>query len=113
MTVIWYGIKILKEWDEGTEKSEERAANRIAQEAKETVAIGTGELKGTIRAFKSNYPDGGWIVSAGNEGSPHASFVEMGVPSRDILKRPFLRPALISEKKRFIKRLRAMAKKGI
>ena len=38
----------------------------------------TGALRSTIRAVKSKYDEGGWLVKAGGSKAPHAHLVEWG-----------------------------------
>ena len=78
----------------------ETIARQIAIDAKTTTAFKdkTGTLRKSIRARKSKFEDGGWIVVAG---SPHAHLVEYG--HKNAPAHPFLRPALdknIAEAKR-------------
>ena len=66
-------------------------ARQIAADAKAAVPVVTGNLRRRIRARKSRYPDGGWIVQST---APHAWLVEFGRNQGTVGKRPYLRPAL-------------------
>jgi hypothetical protein len=76
-------------------ENSETIAKDIARDAKASVNVVTGNLKKSIRAKKSKYEDGGWIVQAT---APHAHLLEFGWktshkgPSETA--KPFLRPAL-------------------
>lgn len=57
--------------------NEETVAKEIESRAVSSTAFKdeTGKLRGSIKALKSKFPDGGWIVRAG---APHAWVVEHG-----------------------------------
>ena len=66
-------------------------AKQIAKDAKASVNVVTGNLKKSIRAKKSKFEDGGWIVIAD---APHAFLVEYGHGGpQPALPHPFLRKA--------------------
>ena len=69
-------------------------ARQIAADAKATTAFkdDTGELRKSIKARKSKFEDGGWIVKAGSKKAYHAWLVEHG--SQKMSAKPYLRPAL-------------------
>lgn len=66
-------------------------AKQIARDAKATTAFKdvTGNLRKSIKAKKSKFPDGGAIVVAT---APHAHLLEFGTSKMP--KKAFLRPAL-------------------
>ena len=64
-------------------------AQQIARDARASVNVVTGNLKKSIRAKKSKFPDGGWIVVAS---APHSFIIEYGRKNAPAF--PFLRPAL-------------------
>jgi hypothetical protein len=73
----------------------ESIAKDIAADARASVNVVTGNLRKSIKAKKSKFEDGGWIIQAT---APHASLLEFGWktskkgPSETA--KPFLRPAL-------------------
>ena len=130
MTVEWHGEIILKQVRAVAELSEKASAERIEKEAIEDCPTGeegwgravsggpkhggkswtarkSGSLRDSIKARKSKFKDGGWIVSAGNDDVFYASFVELGVPVYGIKKRPFMRHAKKNEEKKFYNYLKA------
>ena len=123
MTVEWHGEIILKQVQAVAELSEKASAERIEKEAIEDCPVGEwersitggktwkarkpGYLRDSIKARKSKFKDGGWIVSAGIDDVFYASFVELGVPAHDIKKRPFMRRAKKNEEKKFYNYLKA------
>ena len=122
--VEWFGARIFRNVKRVVEYNEEESANSVAKDAKNDCPVGKwervatggkswkarkpGSLKNSIEVHKSKYKDGGYIVSAGNEDVFYASFVELGVPRRDIPKKAFLRGAAKREEKRFLRRLRTI-----
>ena len=62
----------------------EMIAKQIAADAKAAVNVVTGNLRKGIRAKKSKYEDGGWIVQST---APHAHLVEFGTGPR-VLEEP-------------------------
>lgn len=95
------------------DQNSEAIAKQIAADAKASVNVVTGNLRRSIRAKKSKFPDGGWIVQSV---APHSFLVEFGgvnprtPKDKKVLKgadgtfygtevapmpaKPFLRPAL-------------------
>lgn len=70
----------------------EAIAKDIARDARASVNVKTGNLKKSIRAKKSKFEDGGWIVIST---APHAHLVEYGHGGKSPAPpHPFLRPAL-------------------
>ena len=69
--------KEIKDW---IIDNEEQVARKIEAEAKASTAFKdqTGKLRRSIRAVKSRYVEGGWIVKAGGRSAPHAHLVEFG-----------------------------------
>lgn len=76
----------------------ESIARDVAADAKRRCPVKTGKLKKSIRARKSRFEDGGWIVSAsriedsGRYAINIARLMEFGGPNT--AKKSFLRPAL-------------------
>ena len=72
-------------------ENSESIAKSIEADARNTTAFKdkTGKLRKSIRARKSRFEDGGWIVQAR---APHAHLVEYG--TQNMAAKPFLRPAL-------------------
>lgn len=70
----------------------EEIARQIAADARASVNVVTGNLKKSIKAKKSKFEDGGWIVQATAQ---HAHLVEYGHGGpRPAQPHPYLRPAL-------------------
>lgn len=70
----------------------EQIARDIANDARASVKVVTGNLKKSIKAKKSKFADGGWIVQAT---APHAWLVEHGHGGpKPAPAHAFLRPAL-------------------
>lgn len=67
----------------------EQIAKQIAVDAKSKINNVTGTLGRSVKARKSKFDDGGWIVMAT---APHAHLIEFG--RRGAPAYPFLRPAL-------------------
>ena len=72
-------------------ENSEAIAKQIAKDARASTAFKdkTGNLRKSIRARKSKFQDGGWIVQAT---APHAFIIEYG--RQNAPAHPFLRPAL-------------------
>lgn len=89
-------------------------AERVAAEARATSAFAdkTGKLRKSIKARKSKFQDGGWIVVAR---SPHAHLVEFGHTSVNsnglvtgsVPAHPFLRPARDRVARSVVREIRA------
>ena len=70
----------------------ETIAKQVASDAKSSVNVVTGNLKRGIRAKKSKYDGGGWIVLST---APHSHLVEYGHGGAGPAPpHPYLRPAL-------------------
>ena len=70
----------------------EQIAKQIAKDARTSVNIKTGNLRKGIRARKSKFDDGGWIVISK---APHSWIVEHGHGGpKPAPPHAFLRPAL-------------------
>lgn len=73
----------------------EQIARDIAADARASVNVVTGNLKKSIRAKKSKFENGGWIIQAT---APHAHLIEFGWKTKNKnpseTAKPFLRPAL-------------------
>ena len=84
--------KFEKELADHINENAETIAKQIAADAKASVNVITGTLKKSIRAKKSKFEDGGWIVQAT---APHAFLVEYGHGGpKPAPPHPYLRPAL-------------------
>jgi hypothetical protein len=122
--VEWFGSIQLARILAITENSEKASAERIFADAKNNCPVGEwertgtggkswkarrpGSLKESIQLHKSKYKDGGYAVSVGNDDIFYASFVELGIPSRNIHKKAFMRNAAKKESRRFYRKLKAM-----
>lgn len=118
--IEWHGNAFIMEMNKLFPKEvEEKAAKNIALRARANCPVGTisrrvsqkgkskdkswssrtpGRLKKSIKAYKSKFKDGGWIVMAGGFDAFYAWMVEFGVPG--ISPKPYLRPALEAERHR-------------
>ena len=110
--IEWHGDDFVLEMDRNLEKLvEKKAAENIEKRAKTLCPVGKtittssgkswksrkpGTLKRTIRARKSKFKNGGWIVSAGSNDAFYAGFVELG--TKRMSAKPYLRPALHVER---------------
>ena len=84
--------EIEKQIAEHINENAEIIAKQVRDDAKGSVKVITGNLKKGIRAKKSKYEDGGWIVLGT---APHSHLVEYGHGGpRPAPPHPFLRPAL-------------------
>ena len=133
MTVEWHGVKILRQAEKVVETNEKKSAKRIEKEAKRLCPVGEferaaksgdkawksrkpGKLRDAIKADKSKFEEGGWIVYVPAQGSDtyYVRWVELGAPARNkeqwrtsghaypVPRQPFLRPALEREKKKYL-----------
>lgn len=73
-----------------------KMADAVYENAKSTALFAdkTGNLRRSIKKYKSRYPKGGYIVYAG---APHAHLIEYGRAKRGggrVAPRPFMRRAL-------------------
>ena len=74
------------------EDNAEAIAKQVARDARVSVNVVTGNLKKGIRARKSKFDDGGWIVIST---APHSHLVEYGHGGKSPAPpHAFLRPAL-------------------
>lgn len=111
MTVKWYGKDVLRDIERDMGQLEEETAKRIEAKAKRLCPVDTGALRDSIKAQKSKYKDGGWIVSEGNENVKYGHFIELGVPSRNVPKTRFMRRAGLGERNSFIRRAKRLLDK--
>ena len=128
--VKWYDKELMRRLRPIIARLEKDTAHRIEREAKAMCPVWDGEerelkpgdatwkarkrgaLRDSIRAVRSKYRDGGWIVMAGNYDVFYAAFVELGTPGRQIPKNPFLRRPLEREKRTFRKKLKGIFSGG-
>lgn len=73
------------------DENAEQVALQIRDEAKRTVNVVTGNLRRSIKARRSRFEGGGWIVYCDHNIGPHAHLIEFG--TQKMRARPFLRPA--------------------
>lgn len=84
--------EIEKQIAEHINENAEIIAKQVQDDAKASVKVVTGNLKNGIKARKSKYEGGGWIVLST---APHSHLVEYGHGGpRPAPPHPFLRPAL-------------------
>ena len=97
MRVKWRDREVMAAINYGLRGGEKRAAKLIALRAKSSTLFTdrTGTLRGSIRAVKSRYKDGGWLIMAGSRGTWgdawYAPKIELGWSKASA--RPFLRSA--------------------
>lgn len=115
----WHGEELKSKVSKVCESAVRMSSGRIEATAKRLVPKQTRGLQGSIKArtWKNKKACGG-IVEAGEKGREHiARFVELGTPGdvytarskkgrkrTPIKPKPYLRPALRREKRRFLKR---------
>ena len=122
--VKWYGKELITRLRPLIAQLEKESAHIIERDAKRKCPVWRGEerklmpgdktwkarkrgaLRDSIRAVRSKYRKGGWIVSAGNYDVFYAAFVELGTPGRGIPRDPFLRRPLNWEKRNFRKKVK-------
>ena len=114
LKVEWHASEFLLEMDTLFAKEvDERAAKNMTRQARDLCPVGNvivkssgatwksrspGTLKRSIKAYKSKFKDGGWIVMAGDSDAFYARFVELGTRKKGA--RPFLRSAKHIEEKK-------------
>jgi len=81
------------------------AAKEVESIARALVPVDEGDLKASIKAFKSKFKDGGAIVLAGSKKAFYAHMVEYGTVV--MAPKPFLRPALMKSKNASVKIIQA------
>lgn len=96
MTVKWFPENFLKEADRIVGRNLEEVAEKVEADAKTFCPVDSGDLKKSIKNYKSKHKDGGYIVWAGGGEEYYASFVELG--SVKMAAKPFLNPALEKNK---------------
>ena len=96
VVVKWNADKFTRQVDEQAEQSAKEIADKIEADAKAAAPVITGELRDSIKAYKSRIDDIGYIVDVGVF---YGSFVELGT-SR-IKSNPFLRRALEKNAKQY------------
>ena len=110
MRAKWFDREVVAAINYALHKGEKQAARIIAVKARSTTRFAdrSGTLRGSIRAAKSRYKGGGWLVIAGGRGSWgdawYAPKVELGWVKASA--RPFMKDARNAS----IGRLRALFK---
>lgn len=137
MKIEWFADRVINRVEDSLQDQEYNTAKKVFEEARRRAPVGDtikstplhgkswqsrypGKLKESIKMYRSKYPDGGFIVVAGDKDAYYARFVELGTPGRTmrvgskkqgsyreysrtpIPKNPFLRGALESQRRRFI-----------
>jgi len=106
--IEWKGEEFLIEMDKKFKNAvEKKAAQNIEKQAKQFCPVGKtiktssgkswqskapGTLRNSIKARKSKFKGGGWIVTAGSHDAFYSGFVELG--TKKMTASPYLRPAL-------------------
>lgn len=113
----WYGENVKKRVLSVTRKNVDMSAKRVMRGAKKRVPVDTGGLKESIADRKwENKGVVGSYVESGEKGQEHiATFVEIGTPGdvytggaykgqkrTPLPAKPYLRPALKEEKRKFV-----------
>ena len=126
--IEWHIEEFLKSMNKDfKEQIEKEAAENIEQNAKQLCPVGNkhyttvdgkswanrtpGTLRDSIKAYKSKFKNGGWIVNAGDYNAYYASFVELG--TKKMAPKPFLRPALHKNKKWAMRELENISVQGL
>ena len=120
----WHAKEVLREIAAITEAEERAAAERVYKRARRYVPVGNkivakkpgrkiyhsrhpGRLRRSIKLKRSQFPDGGWLVFAGNELAYYARWVEYGTVFMSMRKGyKYMRKSLALEKSRFTRQLR-------
>jgi len=96
--VDWHIEEFNKELEVWIDDNCEVIAKQIASDAKNGADFidRTGNLRKSIKAKKSKFPDGGWIAKAGGKGAKQAWLIEHGHGGpRPAAAHPFLEPARV------------------
>ena len=122
--IKWHANEVLAEISGMTKAEEKAAAERVLKRARKKVPVGRrvvvtpfhgkryqsrypGRLKASLRVAKSKFPDGGYVVFAGNKLAYYARFVEYGTVFMTRRKGfKYLRGALNLEKSYFTRQLK-------
>jgi len=129
MTVKWYADQVYRATRNVIEQQTAEAAKNIERDAKKNTPIGQwerdvpsggpswlarkpGTARDSVRALKSKYKDGGWIVMAGGEVNGYDAYyykwIELGAPARNLPQRRPLRRALKKEQRRYRRELKKL-----
>lgn len=111
IVIKWQGEKWYKDFDKQVNQAEKEMARDVAKSAKRYCPVSSPKefakrerqaerngwanpkhLRSTIKAYKSKFKEGGYIVHAGGRGARHAAQVELGTHKMEA--KPYLRPAL-------------------
>ena len=78
----WNGDCLVTESHTEADRRLKKVAAAVAAQARQNCPIGpTGRLVRTIRAQRSRFAEGGWIVRIGSPQAWYWHFVELGVPA--------------------------------
>ncbi len=80
--IVWDDRKFVVEINKETDKRLRKSARIIRNSAVRNVPKDTGQLKRTIKYYKSRYPGGGYIITTGSKGKKGAyywRFIEYGI----------------------------------
>ena len=107
--VEWEGPKVIAEIERICDEVLRETALDIQADAirilQQKTKKPTGKLAGDIKFSQSKYEDGGYIVAArGDSRRPYAAQVELGTDKTEA--KPFLRPALKANKRKFLRKFR-------
>ena len=99
--VEWHPEKLIGAVRAASDEAAGEIARLVMTDARGRCPVVTGLLRSTIRVEKSQYEGGGWLVQVGSREAYYATWVELGAPSRGGKARPFMKPALHKNAKRF------------
>ena len=100
--VKWFPERFLKEADRILGRNLQEVAKKVETDAKTLCPVDTGDLKKSMKNYKSKYKDDGYIVWAGGGEEYYARMVEHGTVK--MAAKPFLNPAL-EKNKSFMRRI--------
>lgn len=91
----WDGKGLVEEATTESDRRLKKVATAVARQARANCPKKSGRLAGTIRATRSRYAEGGWLVMMGSRVAYYWSFIELGVPeyAPDYKRRAPLRKA--------------------
>lgn len=119
----WHAKEVMRAVSAMTKDEEKASAHRILKRARRYVPVGNrtinsrgkswksrhpGKLKGSLEVHESRYPEGGYVVFAGDDYDLfYAHFIEFGTIFMEKRKGyKFMRKATNLERARFVRQLR-------
>lgn len=111
--IKWNDALIREKIRKGIDKGSEMVAQEVLTKAKNTTDFkdNTGNLRQSIKMFKSKFEKGGYVVMAD---APHAHLIEFGHGGRSPAgPKPFMRNALASSKAKGKQTIMSEVKKAL